>query len=182
MDYSKTKVKRRVIDSTQAVTTIAILTALSIVTSVFLTFRVGDFMKFSPAFIVIALAAKAYGVYGGVIVAFLTDYIQFQMAPLKGFSFGICLSNVLTGLIFGLFLYKKADLKRIIGATLSSQIICSLFISTYTMVYIERWYPTLFPLAYMRLLQVAIMSVASIIILYILFVKMDLPKKIKLVK
>lgn len=181
MDYSKTKVKRRVIDSTQAVTTIAILTALSIVTSVFLTFRVGTYLKFSPAFIVIALAARAYGIYGAVIVAFLTDYIQYHIFPANGFSFGICLSNVLTGLIFGLFLYKKADLKRIIGATLSSQIICSLFITTITMVYIEKWMP-LFPMAYARLLQVAIMSVASIIILYILFVKMDLPKKIKLVK
>lgn len=179
MDYSNTR--KHTITATRTVTTIAILTALSIVCSLFLTFRAGTFLKFSPAFIVIALAARAYGIYGGVLVAFFTDFIQYLMFPANGFSFGICLSNVLTGLIFGLFLYKKVDLKRIVGATLISQIVCSLFITTITMVYIERWFP-LFPLAYWRLGQVVIMSVASIIVLYLLFIKLDLPKKIKLVK
>ncbi len=179
MDYSNTR--KHTITATRTVTTIAILTALSIVCSLFLTFRAGTFLKFSPAFIVIALAARAYGIYGGVLVAFFTDFIQYLMFPANGFSFGICLSNVLTGLIFGLFLYKKVDLKRIVGATLISQIVCSLFITTITMVYIERWFP-LFPLAYWRLGQVVIMSVASIIVLYFLLVKINFSNKIKLIK
>ena len=173
--------KKRVAIATQTVTTIAILTALSIVSSMFLTLRVGSFLKFSPTFLVVALAAQAYGIYGAIIVAFLTDYIQYFMFPANGFSFGICLSNVLTGLIFGLLLYKKADLKRIIGAVLSSQIICSLFITTITMVYIEKWMP-LFPLVYMRLVQVIIMSIISIIVLYFLLVKINFSNKIKLIK
>ena len=44
---------------------------------------------------------------------------------------GITLSAILTGVFFGLFLHRDAvKLPHIIGAVLSNQLICSLFVTT----------------------------------------------------
>ncbi|MGN0173405.1 MAG: folate family ECF transporter S component [Acutalibacteraceae bacterium] len=166
----------------ETVTTIAMLTALSIVCSMFLTIRGGTFMKFSPVFIVVALAARRYGVFGAAIVAFMSDVIQYFMFPAFNFSLGICLSGVVSGVIFGLFFYKKINLTRIIIASALSQVLCTVGITTFTMVYIEHWYPTLESIVYWRCLQALIMFVASVIFLYLLFVKIDLAKLTKVVK
>ena len=179
---TKTKVKRTAAIATETITTIAMLTALSIVCSMFLTIRGGTIMKFSPVFIVVALAARRYGVFGACIVAFLSDLIQYIMFPANGFSIGICLSGVISGLIFGLFFYKKINLTRIVLASALSQGLCTVGITTFTMVYIERWYPTLESIIYWRILQSLIMLATSIIFLYILFVKIDIAKLIKIVK
>lgn len=164
---------------TRRISIISVLTALSVISSLFLTWRGGEFTKFSPTFIIIVLAARCYGVYGAALVSILTDIIQFAMFPANGFSLGICISSVLSGVIYGLFLYKKINLKRIVISSLLAQILCSLLISTYFMVYIEKWYTSLFPLLYMRLIQVVIMSIASIAFIYILFVKIDITKIFK---
>lgn len=164
---------------TRRVSIISVLTALSVISSLFLTWRGGEFTKFSPTFIIIVLAARSYGVYGAALVSLLTDIIQFAIFPANGFSLGICISGVLSGVIYGLFLYKKINLKRIVISSLLAQILCSLLISTYCMVYIEKWYTSLFPLLYMRLIQVVIMSIASIVFIYILFVKIDITKILK---
>lgn len=182
MDLQNTKVKKTAALATETVTTIAVLTALSIVCSMFLTIRGGTFMKFSPVFIVIALAARRYGVFGAAIVAFLSDLIQYLMFPAFNFSIGICLSGVVSGVIFGLFFYEKINLTRIIIASALSQIICTVGITTFTMVYIERWYPTLESIVYWRILQAAIMFVASVVFLYLLFIKIDIAKLTKVVK
>ena len=136
-------------------------------------------MKFSPVFIVIALAARRYGVIGACIVASITDIIQFLMFPANGFSFGIFFANLLSGLIFGLLFYKKINLTRITLASALSQMICTVGITTFTMVYIEKWYPTLESIIYFRLLQALIMFVVNIIFLYLLFIKIDIAKLAK---
>ena len=74
---TETKINRPAAIAVETITTIAMLTALSIVCSMFLTIRGGTFMKFSPVFIVTALAARRYGVFGASIVAFLSDEIQY---------------------------------------------------------------------------------------------------------
>lgn len=180
MNLSKTQRKAAI--ATETVTTLAVLTALAIICSTFLTFRFGvNFIKLSPTFIVIALAARRYGVFGAATVAFMSDLIQYLFQPTNGFSIGICLSGVLTGVILGLFFYKKINLTRIVIAIVTSQLVCSVGITTFTMVYIERWYP-LVPLIYSRLAQAGVMTVISIITLYYLFVKIDLAKLTKIVK
>lgn len=179
---TETKINRPAAIAVETITTIAMLTALSIVCSMFLTIRGGTFMKFSPVFIVTALAARRYGVFGASIVAFLSDVIQYFMFPAFNFSIGICLSGVVSGVIFGLFFYKKINLTRIVIASALSQVLCTVGITTFTMVYIERWYPTLESIVYWRILQAAIMFVASVIFLYLLFVKIDIAKLTKIAK
>lgn len=181
MDLIKTSDKKfNLRAQTKRLSVLSILTALSVVSSLFLTWRGGEFTKFSPTFIIIVLAARCYGVYGAVMVSLLSDIIQFAMFPANGFSIGICISSVLSGVIYGIFLYKEINLSRIVISSLSAQVFCSLFVTTFTMVYIEKWYDSMFPLVYFRLVQVVIMSIASIILLYILFVKYDITKLLKL--
>lgn len=180
MDLQNTKTKRTAALATETVTTIAVLSALAVVCSMLLTIRGGDIMKFSPVFIVIALAARRYGVIGATIVASLSDVIQYMMYPSNGFSLGIFLSSALMGVIYGLFFYKKINLARIIIASALSQIICTIGITTFTMVYI--WGLSFEGIILWRILQAAIMLVASIVFLYILFVKIDIAKLTKIVK
>lgn len=182
LNLQKSKAKQTTLIATEAVTTIAILSALAVVSSMFLTFRGGDMMKFSPVFVVVALAARRYGVFGACAVAFISDLIQFMMYPSNGFSVGICLSGVISGLIFGLFFYKKINLLRIVIASVLSQVICTIGITTFTMVYIEKWYDSLVPIIYWRSLQALIMFILSIVFLYILFVKMDIAKLTKIIR
>ena len=163
---------------TKVLTTIAILTALSVVFSLFFTFRVGTFLKFSPVFIAVALAAKAYGVTGGVLVAVMSDFIQYLMFPSNGFSVGIFISNVLLGLVFGIFLHNDINFKKILSATLISQTVCTVLIPTLFWVYIEKWYPTIESIIYWRILQALIMFVLMIIVFYLIFIKSSFLKKL----
>ena len=181
MQISKKKKKKTAV-AIETLVTIAILIALSVVCSMALTVRVGTALKFSPVFVVSALAARRYGPLVAGLVALMADIIQFFMFPTGlPFSFGICFSGVLSGMILGFFMNKKVDIKRIIIGVLSSQILCSLFLTTFIMVYIEGWSP-LFPLIYWRALQALIMIVIEIVLLYQLFVKIDLAKITKIVK
>ena len=163
---------------TTVITTIAILTTLSIVFSLFFTFRVGNFLKFSRVFIVIALAAKKFGVVGATLVAILSDFIQYLIFPSNGFSFGIFISNVLLGLFFGLCFYKEINFNRVLTASILSQTICTVLVPTYFWVYVEKWYPTVSSIIYWRILQAVIMFFVMIILFYFLFIKSDFLKKI----
>ena len=165
-------------NKTTTITTIAILTALCVVFSLFFTFRVGNMLKFSPVFIIIALAASKYGVIGATIVATLSDFIQYLMFPANGFSIGIFISNVLLGVIFGLCLNGEINFKKILCATTLSQTICTVLIPCISWVYIEKWYPTITSIIYWRILQAFIMFIIMIILFYIIFIKSNFLKKI----
>ncbi len=179
MSENKNQTKRKT-SPTQALIIIAVLTALSVVTSYLLTFRVGNVMKFSPVFIITALAGYKFGVGGAVIISVLSDAIQYMIFPSNGFSVGIFVSNVVLGLIFGLCFYKKFSFSRIVIAATTSQIICTVLIPTYFWVYIEKWYPSIDVIIYPRITQGAVMFVLIIVSLYFLFVKTDLIKKLKI--
>ena len=166
--------------NTKVVTTIAILTALSVIFSLVFTFRVGNMLKFSPVFIIIAIAAKSYGVIGATLVAILSDFIQYLMFPANGFSFGIFISNVLLGIIFGLCFTGEISFKKILCATTLSQTICTVLIPSVFWVYIEKWYPTISSIVYWRLLQAVIMFIIMIIVFYLIFIKSNFLKKIGL--
>ncbi len=165
---------------TQTLIFIALLTALSVVISCFLTYRVANVMKFSPVFIISAIAGYKYGIGGAILISVLTDVIQYFMFPSNGFSIGIFVSNVVFGLIFGLCFYKKFNFSRILTASILSQSICTVLIPTYFWVYVDRWYPSIDVIIYPRIIQGCIMIVVITITLYLLFVKTDLIKKIKI--
>ena len=149
---------------------LGVMTALAAVCSITfpmgLTVRVGDFMKLSPAFLIIGIVGNMYGWKESALVAFLSDLIQSLM--FGGFSPLISLIALLSGACFGWLLKGTKSVSKIIFSVLTTQIVGS-FILTTTVLCI--WYSLpLFPTIYFRILQTVILIAVEIPVL-ILFIK-----------
>ncbi len=158
---------------------LGVMTALAAVCSftfpMGLTVRIGDFIKLSPAFLIIAIVGNMYGWKESALVAFLSDLIQSLLYG--GFSPLISLIALLTGACFGLLLKGNKSISKIVISVLVTQIIGSLILVT-AVLHFQYGMPFQ-PLIYFRLLQTAILIVLEIPLL-ILFIKiLDISGKIK---
>lgn len=110
---------------------LALLIAMQVVLARFGTINLG-ITRFSISFIPVVIAARRFGVISSVIVYGLGDLVGAIAFPTTG-AFNPCftITAALSGLCFGLFLSKKASLGRILGAVLSSQILCTLLLNSY---------------------------------------------------
>ncbi|MDO4742828.1 MAG: folate family ECF transporter S component [bacterium] len=163
---------------------LAIFTALTVVCSMTfpfgLTFRIGTFIKFSPAFIVMAVAARRFGTVYTALIAGVADIIGAFISSVPGISPGITLAAIVSGAIFGLFLYKKCTVVRIVWAVVASQLIGGLVITTVSLHY---YYSMPYePMVYWRLVQTAGMIIIEIVVLYIVLIKTDIPKLLRIIK
>lgn len=154
-------------------TALAIICSLTFPTG--LTFRVGEFMKFSPIFIITALVGSIYGWKESALVALLCDIIQ-------GLIFGnisilIALANCISGCIFGLLLKGTKSKAKISLAVIITQIVCSL--GMISAVLFLRYGQPVFPTIYWRILQTAILISVQIPILFLIIRTLSLPEKIK---
>ncbi len=84
----------------------------------------------SFGFVTVAFAACYLGVPYAVAVGGLGDFIGALIKPFGPYFVGYTITNMLVGLILGLFLYKKATVIKITLATLINKFTCSLFINT----------------------------------------------------
>ena len=110
---------------------LALLIAMQVVLARFGTINLG-ITRFSISFIPVVIAARRFGVISSVIVYGLGDLVGAIAFPTTG-AFNPCftITAALSGLCFGLFLSKKASLGRILGAVLSSQILCTLLLNSF---------------------------------------------------
>ena len=110
---------------------LALLIAMQVVLARFGTINLG-ITRFSISFIPVVIAARRFGVLSSVIVYGLGDLVGAIAFPTTG-AFNPCftITAALSGLCFGLFLSKKASLGRILGAVLSSQILCTLLLNSF---------------------------------------------------
>ena len=124
---------------------LALLIAMQVVLARFGTINLG-ITRFSISFIPVVIAARRFGVISSVIVYGLGDLVGAIAFPTTG-AFNPCftITAALSGLCFGLFLSKKASFGRILGAVLSSQILCTLLLNSYWLWYFyysaEKGYP-----------------------------------------
>lgn len=166
----------------QTIAIFGVFTALGIICSMNfplgLTIRLTEATKFSPSFIIVAIIARKYGVWGSTLIAFLIDAMQSLFAGFGVPNPVISLAATLTGLIFGLFFKKSVSLPRIIIAVLITQIICSMGITTYAL--IVYFGVPIQPTLITRAIQSAINIPLQIILIYLLLNKFDIPKRIKL--
>ena len=155
-----------------------VMTALAVICSLDFplgfTFRVAGFMKFSPAFLIVGIVASVCGWKQAGLVSLLTDVIQ-------GFLFGnfsilIALINLLMGICFGLFLYKKSSIFNICAAVVLTQIIGSL--TLITAVLCVRFGMPFIPTIYWRGLQTVIMIAVEIPVLWLFIRVIKIPDKI----
>ena len=158
---------------------LGIMTALAAVCSftfpMGLTVRIGEFVKLSPAFLIIGIVGNLYGWKEAALVSFLSDLIQAFL--FGGFSPFISAVSILTGACFGLILYSTRSIAKIVLSVALTQIIGSLILVT-AILCLQYGVP-FFPLIYFRLLQTAILIAVQIPLL-ILFIKvLDISGKIK---
>ena len=108
----------------------AILVAMSIILGLlsFSTFTI----RISFAFFPLAVIAYLFGPAVSMSAAVLIDLINFIRMPMNGFNPGITLCALITGLIYGLFLYRrKLNLPMVIAAFLTNSLIANLLLKSY---------------------------------------------------
>ena len=108
---------------------LAMLTAMEVVLNRFLSINT-PYLKIGFSFVPVVVAAILYGPLGGACVGALGDLIGAILFPNGPFFPGFTVTALLTGLVYGLFLYKKQTPLRIVLAVAVNQLILSLFLNT----------------------------------------------------
>lgn len=146
--------------TTRTITTLALLTAIEIVLSRFLSVNAWN-IKIGFSFVPVVVAAILYGPIGAGIVGALGDFIGAILFPIGAYFPGFTLTAFLTGLVFGLFLYRKQDWPRSIAAVGINQFVLSLFVNT---LWISVLYGSPYvPLLATRVVQCVILTVVQLV-------------------
>ena len=115
--------------STRTLTTLALLTAIEIVLSRFLSINAWN-IKIGFSFVPVVIAAILYGPIAAGVVAALGDFLGAILFPIGAYFPGFTLTAFLTGCVFGFFLHEKQSWPRIIASVVINQLILSLFLNT----------------------------------------------------
>lgn len=146
--------------NTKTLTIMSLLIALEIVLSRFLSFSAWN-MKIGFSFVPVVIAAILLGPLQAGLVGALSDFIGAILFPIGVYFPGFTLTTFLTGAVFGLFLHKQQDLKRILTAVLVNQFVLSLFLNT---LWISVLYGTPYvPLLATRVVQCLILTAVQLI-------------------
>ena len=146
--------------STRTLTMLALLVAMEIVLSRFLSISMWN-IKIGFSFVPVVVAAILYGPLAAGIVGALADFIGAILFPIGAYFPGFTLTAFLTGCVFGLFLHKKQDWPHSIAAVGINQFILSLFLNT---LWISILYKSPYvPLLATRVIQTVILTVVQLI-------------------
>ncbi len=149
-------------DKIFTLTCLALLTAMQIVLARYLAIPVTESIRFSFSFIPVVIAARRFGILGGVLVYGLGDFLGAMIFPTTGAYFpGFTLTSAISGLIYGLYLAKKGGTVRIVLSVLTSQVLCTLLMNSY---WVSTLYGSDFGAVFLsRVPQSAIMTVLQIV-------------------
>ena len=163
-------------DKIFTLTCLALLTAMQIVLARYLAIPVSESIRFSFSFIPVVIAARRFGVLGGVLVYGLGDFLGAMIFPTGGAYFpGFTLTAAVSGLIYGLYLDKKGGIVRVILSVLTSQALCTLLMNSY-------WVSTLYGSSFNAVLISRVPQAAIMSVLQIVFMVVFLEKICKVIK
>ena len=146
--------------TTRMLTTLALLTAVEIVLSRFLSLNMWN-IKIGFSFVPVVVAAMLYGPIAAGVVGALGDFIGAILFPIGAYFPGFTLTAFLTGCVFGLFLYRKRGILPTLAAVGINQFILSLFLNT---LWISILYGSPYvPLLATRVFQSLLLSVVQLI-------------------
>lgn len=155
---------------------IAMLIAANIVVSMISTHT--ETIKISLSFLIVAFAAYFFGPVAAALVAGLGDVASALIFPVGPYFPGFTLTAVLTGVCFGIFLYKKTGFVKITVSVLLNEILGSLLLNS-------LWISILYSMPYKPLFisrlttQVLPMIAIEIIVLWLIFGKSMIMENIK---
>ncbi len=117
------------IKKVRTLTSAAVATAVTVVLD-FFRLVLTPTMEISFSFLGVALAGMMYGPIVGGIVGGISDYIEYLIRPSGAFFFGFTFNKIVSGFIYGLFLYKKQPtIKRTAMAVLVETVIVTLILT-----------------------------------------------------
>lgn len=149
--------------NTKTLTAMAMLIAMEIILNRFLSINAWN-LKIGFAFVPVAIAAIMYGPVFAGVVAGAGDFIGATLFPIGVFFPGFTLTSFLMGAVFGLFLYKKQDMKSIVAPVLINQMVFSLLLNS-------LWISILYGAPYMSLLVTRIVQCAILIPVQLIVIK-----------
>ena len=157
--------------STKTLTTLAILMAMEIVLTRFLSIWAWN-IRIGFGFVPIVIAAMLYGPTAAALLAGVSDVLGALMFPTGPFFPGFTLTAVLTGLTFGFLLHKKQSIVNIVLSVGIVQFILGLLVNTY-------WISVLYSSPFVPLLTTRVVQSASLFIVQIVTIRLlaELPKR-----
>lgn len=130
---------------TKDLSLMSMLLAVKVILSAF-SIRIGEMIKISFGFVPGAAIGFLYGPVVGFITGAMGDIIQYVLMPTGPYFPGFTLTMALSGLVYGLFLYKKKPtITRILLASLTVSVFLFLGLNT-------LWISMMYGKAYMALL------------------------------
>ncbi len=142
---------------------VAVLIAVEVVLSRFCSIPT-QFMKIGVAFVALAVCGMLFGPWWAMLAGGVADFIGAILFPVGPYFPGFTLSNALTGLVFGLCLYRRQEGWKHIALSVGvNNLGISLFLSTlWLSILYGSPYVTLLP---MRLAQSCVMVVVEFVVI-----------------
>lgn len=151
--------------NTKKLVFVSLLVALTVVLARFVSFK-SDILRISLEFFPIAIAAIMFGPLAGGVTAAVADVVGGLLFPHGPFFPGFTLSAFISGVIYGLFLYKrKITVLRVVSSALVKLIVVDLVLVT---LWLAVYFNTpLEVMATARIIKVAVMiPIESALIYY----------------
>ena len=147
----------------------ALLIALEIILTRFLSIETPT-LRIGFGFLPVAIMAILYGPWWTGAAGVVGDLVGMMLFPKAAFFPGFTLTAFLTGMIYGLFLYKKPiTWKRTFVAVSSVNVICSLCLDTLWLSMMYR--DSFLVLLPMRLVKAAIMIPVATVLIYLVWTR-----------
>ncbi len=156
---------------TKVLTTTALLIAIATVLG-FLKIPVNPLVELRFAFLPIAAAGMLFGPAIGGIVGMAADILGYLVHPTGPFFPGFTISTTISGVIFGLFLYKKKlTVPRVIVANLVETVVVSLILNTFNLMLLYK--NPFFAVLSAKLLKNAVMFPINTVLLFLILKALD---------
>ena len=150
---------------TRTLAHVAILVTIEIVLSRFLSIST-PVVKIGFAFVPVVICAMLYGPFWAGVVGGLSDIIGAILFPIGMYFPGFTLSSILSGLIYGLFLYKgPCSWPKLLTMVLINRICIGLLLSTY-------WFTILTKLPFLVLLSSRAIQAVVLIPVQLIVIKL----------
>lgn len=138
----------------------AMLLALEIILSRFLSYSVWN-SKIGFGFVAVALCGALLGPIYALVLGGLADFLGAILFPIGPYFFGFTFTAMLTGLCFGVFLYKKTNVLKTLICVFINQFVFGLFINTF---WIHLLYGSPFNVVFVsRIPQAAILTAVQFV-------------------
>lgn len=152
------------ISATHQLVLIAMLAAAQVVLARFLSIPMWN-LRIGFSFVPLVLAAVLMGAIPAAVTAAIADLIGATLFPSGPFFPGFTLTAAVTGFLYGVFLHKKQTMPHIVGAVLTTELLCSILMNTV-------WISMLYGTPYIALLPTRVPHAVGMTIVEIVVIRL----------